>query len=83
MGYFSNGSEGEGYQYTYCFKCVNWKKDKFGVGCPIWDIHGTYSYELCNEKDNEGKIILDTLIPINKKTIQNEKCLMFIEKTYK
>lgn len=78
MGYFSNGSEGEYYQSNYCFKCVNWKKDEFGEGCLIWDLHLTWSYELCNKKDNEGKQMLDILIPL--KDCQNQQCKMFIEK---
>jgi len=37
--------------------------------------HSLYSYELCNEKEHPGKIILDLLIPIGK--IDNKKCAMF------
>ena len=81
MGSFSNGSEGMCYQESYCFRCVNWKKDDFGMGCPVWDLHFTWSYELCNKKDNEGKKMLDMLIPI--KDCQNLRCNMFIAKEEK
>jgi len=77
MGYFSNGTEGIGYMESYCFNCINWQIDKkLKIGfCPIWDLHLNYSYELCNKKDNEGKKMLDFLIPI--KDCQNQKCQMF------
>jgi hypothetical protein len=78
MGYFSNGSEGEMYMHNYCFKCINWKEDNYGIGCPVWDLHINWSYELCNKKENEGKQMLDILIPI--KGCQNQQCQMFIEK---
>lgn len=79
MGYFSNGTEGECYQRTYCFNCVNRKKDDAGVGCPIWDLHMSYNYELCNSK-SKAKKMLDFLIPPDKETCGNKQCSMFIDK---
>ena len=78
MGYFSNGTEGTNYMETYCFNCVNWKEDDYGTSCPVWDLHIRYSYELCNNKENEGKQMLDYLIPI--KACKNLECKMFIKK---
>lgn len=64
MGYFSNGTEGMAFQERYCFHCRNWRdlEDGRGEGCPIWDAHLLYSYELCNS-ETPGKVILDMLIP--------------------
>ena len=60
MGYFSNGTEGLNYQEHFCFRCKNRRdrKDGLGVGCPIWDLHIQYSYDLCNSKSKGKKIIL-------------------------
>ncbi len=74
MGYFSNGTEGEIYHDEYCSKCVHNKND----GCPVMGLHMLYSYELCNEKNNHGKIMLDELIPPSKDNCWNDQCTMFI-----
>jgi len=73
MGYFSNGTEGDFYQEAYCFKCQHWSDDN---GCPVWNLHLTYSYKMCNKPDS----FLDELIPRNRKLCCNSKCKMFIEK---
>jgi hypothetical protein len=80
MAYFSNGAEGVGYMEAFCFKCKNWvdKKDGRGGGCPIWDLHLIYSYELCNSK-SIGKKMLDVLIPADKNHCAC-KCSMFLKK---
>jgi hypothetical protein len=80
MAYFSNGTEGVGYMEAFCFKCKNWidKKDGRGSGCPIWDLHLIYSYELCNSK-SIGKKMLDFLIPADKHHCAC-KCSMFLSK---
>ena len=79
MGYFSNGSEGEIYWFSYCKKCNNWTKreGELEFGCPIWDLHILYQYNLCNSR-SLAKKILDFLIPTNKKECNNEKCSMFL-----
>ena len=80
MGYFSNGSEGEGYQGKYCFNCANWKYDKETdtYGCPIWDLHFLYSYELCNSK-SLAKEMLETYIPSGEgEGGSNGECTMFL-----
>ncbi len=76
MGYFCNGSAGEGYMSCYCWNCKNWrqKKGELGIGCPVWDLHLLYSYELCNSK-SKAKKMLDFLIPW--KNSNNQKCSMF------
>jgi hypothetical protein len=65
MGYFSNGAEGAMYQEVFCERCIHFKDegDGRGPGCPVWDAHLFYAYELCNEDDHPGKIMLDMLIP--------------------
>ena len=77
MGYFSNGSEGAEFTAHYCEHCVNWRDldDGRGVGCPIWDAHLLYAYELCNKK-TPGKTILDMLIEPTEDGCGN-RCLMF------
>lgn len=79
--YFPNGTCGEGYQDSYCFRCRNRidKKDGRGYGCPIWDLHILYSYQLCNSR-SLAKKMLDFLIPIDKKTHSPCQCSMFIPK---
>ena len=81
MGYFANGTEALMYQEKYCFNCINYrdKNDGRGPGCPIWDLHFLYDYELCNDKENIGKIMLDVLIPMTEEGY-NEKCAMFLRK---
>lgn len=61
MAYFSNGSEGMSYENHYCSSCIHG-----GGDCPIWFLHLLYAYELCNaeRKENPGKDMLDTLIPM-------------------
>lgn len=78
MGYFANGIEGESYKSCYCYNCKNWtKRDGEGVeGCPIWDLHLEYNYELCNDPDS----FLDKLIPHTEDGLDNDKCVMFLPK---
>lgn len=79
MGYFANGTEGLDYQECYCFRCKNYKirKGEDYPGCPIWDLHLLYSYDLCNDEDSPGAIMLDTFIHRNEDTLENEQCVMF------
>ncbi len=69
MGYFSNGTEGAIYEDRYCSRCIHsdlGPGKEIGVDkpCPIWMMHLLYAYELCNEKDHPGKVMLDTFIPL-------------------
>ena len=81
MGYFSNGTEGLIFQETYCERCLNWRDldDGRGPGCPVYDSHLLYAYELCNAGDHPGKVLLDLLI---KRTevggIDGNECQMFL-----
>jgi len=76
MGYFSNGTEGMMYEEDYCSRCVH--QDPDGAGCPVWQAHLLYSYELCNQKEHPGKVILDILIPKDKVHPEfNGQCTMF------
>jgi hypothetical protein len=77
MAYFSNGTEGFEYKKRFCFRCINWREDENGWGCPIWDVHILYSYELCNSK-SKAKEMLDFLIPMDKEHNPKE-CRMFME----
>jgi hypothetical protein len=64
MAYFPNGTAGLGFVETTCVDCVHWKDDGDGRGhgCPVYDVHLLFSTDLCNKKDDPGKVILDTLI---------------------
>lgn len=73
MAYFSNGTEGESYQAQWCSRCTHQN------GCPVWDAHLLYAYELCNSTE-AGKHILDMLIPMRDDGFA-DKCLMFTEVT--
>jgi hypothetical protein len=69
MGYFANGTEGELFEEQWCSRCVH---SDVGPGkeigsdppCPVWMAHQLFAYQLCNEGEHPGKVILDTLIPI-------------------
>ncbi len=78
MGYFSNGTEVEMFQSLWCNRCAH---DHFGsdTGCPVMNAHWLYAYELCNDKEHPGKVILDMLIPETPDGF-NDKCAMFKEK---
>lgn len=75
MGYFSNGTEGDMFEATYCNKCVHEDDEK---GCPVMLAHILYSYDLCNETKHPGKVMLDMLIP--RDGPWNKQCAMFHEK---
>jgi len=73
MAYFANGTEGLMYQESYCFRCEHWEQrpGESAEGCPIWDAHLLYAYELCNEDNHPGKVILDMLIPEREHTFSD------------
>ena len=64
MAYFPNGTAGDMFVENTCVDCVHWRDlgDGRGHGCPVFDLHLLYSYELCNDKKHPGKVMLDTLI---------------------
>ncbi len=81
MGYFSNGSEGAEYEALFCDRCVH-RDEELGVDkpCPIWMMHLLYNYELCNEKDHPGKVMLDSFIPREEPGFNgNGRCRMFVQ----
>jgi len=68
MGYFSNGTEGEMFEDAWCSRCVHSDISgdrEIGVDppCPVWTAHMLYAYELCNEDEHPGSVILELLIP--------------------
>lgn len=69
MGYFSNGSEGEGYEHRYCRRCANNSDD----GCSVWLAHLLYN------GDAPQSQVLDLLIPRSKDGLDNLQCTMFRE----
>jgi len=73
MAYFSNGTEGLIYQEQYCFRCEHWEQrpGEGAEGCPVWDAHLMWAYELCNEKDHPAKQMLDMLIPMRDHTFSD------------
>jgi len=56
MGYFSNSSEGEAYERTYCAHCRHQNDEQ---GCPVMLAHLIHGYADCNNPDS----ILHLLIP--------------------
>jgi hypothetical protein len=81
MAYFPNGTAGACYEGEYCCHCVHQRGEDGEGGCVVWLAHLLYSYELCNEKDHPGKVILDLLIPETKDGLGAEQCAMFHART--
>ncbi len=73
MGYFSNGSEGEGYHEQYCSRCIHDNFEK-GIYCPVWNLHLQRNYEECNNVFS----MLHVLIPREGGT--NARCTMFVDR---
>ena len=68
MGYFANGTEGMIFEEQWCSRCVHSDVSpgrEIGVDppCPVLFAHTLFSYDLCNQKEHPGKVILDSLIP--------------------
>ena len=78
MAYFSNGTEGMMYEERYCENCIYYSNNPDEV-CPIMEAHFLYGYELCNKKEDPGKVILDLLIPMGEDHFPAQ-CKMFIRK---
>jgi hypothetical protein len=67
MAYFANGTEGALFEEAWCSRCehsdlVGGREPGNDPACPVWMAHQLYAYELCNEKEHPGKVILDMLI---------------------
>lgn len=77
MAYFPNGTAGEIYEAEYCSRCIHGMRGEDDPGCAVWLAHLLYSYELCNKKDEPGKVILDLLIPQSENGLGAEQCAMF------
>jgi len=75
MAYFPNHTSWECWAVNNCNRCSHWPMKDDAPPCPVDMAHTLYSYELCNEKDNPAKIILDMLIPDKK--CDAGKCAMF------
>ena len=76
MGHFSNGTEGMMYEEAWCDRCrFNADEDN---ACPVMIAHLLYDYDLSQDKEHPGKVILDLLIPIGEDGF-NEQCRMFAE----
>lgn len=75
MGYFSNGSEGDGYFEHYCSRCLHDNEAK-EIHCPIWSAHLSDNYKSCNDKTS----ILRLMIPRSKDDLSNEQCVMFVDR---
>lgn len=50
MGYFSNGTEGMGFEENFCCRCVLY--DLLPMGCPIWAAHQEFNYRDCNNPES-------------------------------
>lgn len=80
MAYFSNMTEWECWAADNCFRCGHWPKDDDAPACPVEMAHTLYSYDLCNNDSDPGKVILDMLIPPNATGLGNQRCAMFTAK---
>ena len=72
MGYFANGTEGEIYHETYCYRCIHMLPEPYG--CPCDTAHLLWNYDECNN-DNS---ILHKMIP--RKGVKNKQCIFFAQK---
>jgi hypothetical protein len=68
VAYFPNGTAGIDFQQQWCMRCIH----DVDENCPVWGAHLMYSYELCNRKQDPGKVILDMLIP------DGGECALFV-----
>lgn len=80
MGYFSNSCEGDAWEADNCAHCIHSKQDEDAGMCPVMLAHMTFAYELCNEEQHPGKVILDWLIPRNKSGVGNRRCAMLVRR---
>ena len=71
MGYFSNGSEGDGYYSALCANCVHDENED----CPVWGLHLMHNYEGANDKNH----FLHWFIPRNEDGT-NGNCKMFVRR---
>ena len=76
MGQFSNGTEGMRFEEEFCSRCLHIGDEEHG--CPVVIAHLLYDYQLSQQPEHPGKIILDMLIPIDSEG-WNEACRMFAE----
>lgn len=84
MAYFPNGTAAMMYEDRYCCRCKNQRDfgDGRGHGCAIWDAHLLYDYQTAGagKEANEGRLILDLLIPKDDAGFPVQ-CAMFFEKS--
>lgn len=77
MGYFPNGTSGDIYYEMYCSKCVHEDTEREAAMCPIWLWHMVDNYKECNNE----KSYLHKVIPRSKDDLDNEQCVMFLERS--
>lgn len=70
MGYFSNGTEAEIYEETYCRKCVHYYRDEDIDPCAIMAAH------FFHQQEGSARDVLDMLIP---REGGNAQCALFYE----
>ena len=76
MGYFSNSTEGDIYEYNVCRHC----RHNTGPGeppCAVWFLHIMHNYD--QQSNPNLQHALSTLIPRDDKG-RNQQCAMFIPK---
>ena len=80
MGYFSNGSEGEGYIAEYCMRCIHGSDDEGECyGCPVIQLHMAWNYDAVGKNaDKTKQAALEAFIP--RDGITNLQCTMFVPK---
>lgn len=76
MGYFANGSEGDGYFERYCAGCLHAQDER---PCAVWALHEQFNYAQLKEQDKEERpltSVLSALIPQDEKG-HNMECSMY------
>jgi hypothetical protein len=88
MGYFSNGTEGEGFFELWCERCIHNRDPDDKKQCSVWMLHLAHNYdqhaegmmELYPGFDVHGptlKALLDELI-VERPNGRGQECSMFV-----
>jgi hypothetical protein len=77
VGYFSNSTENDIYQASYCEKCVHFSLDD---ECPVMFLHAIWNYDAVGRSADETKAAaLENFIPTIAQPPGNGECRMFIQ----
>lgn len=66
MGYFSNGTEGEGFVDNWCANCAHWTEPDDPKQCTIWMLHLCYN----GEQHNSGMVKISKNLSMHGPTLK-------------